>query len=131
MALRVLQELPFLAICYDYTNEWIYAEWHGEITYERAKTGAEAVLQFVAAEHCRKLLNDNSRVTEMWLETPEWRQMNVFPRLHTAGLQYVAWVYSANLYSRFSVDRSLADVTQPVTLPFEDLDMAKSWLRSV
>jgi hypothetical protein len=131
MALRILQELDFLDIGYDYANDWIYAEWHGEITFERAKAGGEAVLHFVEAEHGRKLLNDNSRVTEMWLETPEWRAMNVFPRLHAAGLQYVAWVYSPDLYSRFSADRSLEAITQPVALPFEDLEMAKSWLRIV
>jgi hypothetical protein len=123
MALRILQELDFLDISYDYANDWIYAEWHGEITFEQAKTGGEAVLHFVEAEHGRKLLNDNSRVTDMWLETPEWRAMNVFPRLHAAGLQY--------LYSRFSADRSLDAITQPVALPFEDLEMAKSWLRIV
>ncbi|TGE27334.1 SpoIIAA family protein [Hymenobacter metallicola] len=131
MPLRILQELPYLDVYYDYTNEWIYAEWRGEITFERAQEGGEVVLQLVQLEHATKLLNDNSQVTGMWLEAPEWRQMNVFPRLHTAGLSYVAWVYSPDLYSRFSVDRAISAVNQPVALPFEDMQMAKNWLRLV
>ncbi|MCB2406835.1 hypothetical protein [Hymenobacter lucidus] len=131
MALRILQELPYLTIYYDYNNEWLYAFWYGAIGFEQALEGGEAVLRSVQTEKCHKLLNDNSEVTDMWLETPEWREMNMFPRLHAAGLRYVAWVYSANLYSRFSADRALAALAQPVALAFEDLDMAKNWLRVV
>ncbi|MCB2376413.1 hypothetical protein LGH70_02395 [Hymenobacter sp. BT635] len=131
MSLRVLQELPYLTVYYDYKNEWLFAEWRDEITLERAREGGEAILGLVEAEHCQKLLNDNTQVTDMWLETPEWRSINVFPRLHAAGLHYVAWVYSPNQYSRFSVDRSIDTLAQPVVLSFEDLPTAKSWLRIV
>jgi hypothetical protein len=131
MALRVLRELPYLSIYHDYVNDWIYADWHGGLSPETAREGGEAVLALIAAVGCRKLLNDNSRVTDMWVETHEWRAMNVFPRLHEAGLQFVAWVYSANLYSRLSVDRSLDQLSQPLTLAFEEVTVAIGWLRTV
>ncbi|TGE17792.1 hypothetical protein [Hymenobacter elongatus] len=131
MPLRILQELPYLDIHYDYRNEWIYAEWRGDITFERAKEGGEALVSFVESEGCTKLLNDNALVTDMWLEAPEWQAMNIFPRLHAAGLLYIAWVYSPNLYSRFSADRAIDAIVQPVTLPFEDMTIAKGWLRVV
>lgn len=131
MTLRILQELPYLTIYYDDNNEWLYAFWSGAITFEQAREGGEAVLRMVQTERCHKLLNDNSEVTDMWLETPEWRRMNVFPRLHAAGLRYVAWVYSANLYGRFSADRALQALAEPTALVFDDMDKAKRWLRGV
>ncbi|UOQ72722.1 hypothetical protein [Hymenobacter cellulosilyticus] len=131
MPLRTLQELSFLDICYDYRNEWLQAEWRGDISFEQARQGGEAILHYVEAEHCRKLFNDNQLVTEMWLEADQWREMNIFPRLHAAGLQYVAWVYSPNVYSRFSVDRSVTDLTHPVALTFDEPELARNWLRLV
>ncbi|PJJ54432.1 hypothetical protein [Hymenobacter chitinivorans] len=129
MPLRILHELPFLAICYDPRHHWLLAEWHGSISLARAREGGEAVLACVRTAGSSKLLNDNRLVTDMWLEKPDWQQISLFPHLYAAGLRYIAWVYSPNLYGRFSVDHALDLVTHPVARTFEDLDLAQQWLQ--
>lgn len=48
------------------------------------------------------------------------------------GLEYFAWIYSPNAYSRLSTDLTLANtsVQRPVVGTFDDIDLASAWLRS-
>ena len=80
-------------------------------------------------QRCHKVLNDNSRVTSMWSEAAEWGGRVWFPAMTAVGLQYLAWVYSPNLYSRLSTDLTLQfTVGNPVVATFDGIDTAKAWL---
>ena len=129
MALQILLEEPSITIAYDHLNEWLYADWHGEHNLASVQHGALEMLRLMQQQRCHKVLNDNTRVTSMWSEAAEWGGTEWFPAMTAAGLQYFAWVYSPNLYSRLSTDLTLQFTTgSPVVATFDDIDTAKAWL---
>ena len=129
MALQTLLEESHITIVYDHLNEWLYADWHGEQDLASVQHGALEVLRLMQLHRCHKVLNDNTRVVSMWSEAAEWGGKVWFPMVTAAGLQYFAWVYSPNLYSRLSTDLTLQFTTgRPVVATFDDIDTAKAWL---
>ena len=68
MALQILLEDPHITIAYDHPNEWLYADWHGEQDLASVQHGALEVLRLMQQQRCHKVLNDNTRVTNMWSE---------------------------------------------------------------
>ncbi|SNC76013.1 hypothetical protein SAMN06265337_3168 [Hymenobacter gelipurpurascens] len=131
MALRVLHQEPYITISYDYVNEWLYAEWIGDQNLESVQTGCLMMLQYLKSERCHKVLNDNRLVTSMWADAAEWGGYFWFPAMAEGGLEYFAWVYSPNIYSRLSTDLTLQHTTRPVILTFDNIETASSWLKQV
>ncbi len=132
MPLQTLLEEPHITISYDHLNEWLYADWHGDQDLASVQHGALEMLRLMQVQRCHKVLNDNTRVTSMWSEAAEWGGKEWFPAMTAAGLRYFAWVYSANLYSRLSTDLTLQfTVGNPVVATFDDLEIAKSWLKQM
>lgn len=131
MALRLLQETAYISIFYDYSHDWLYANWHGEQNLETVQTGCGFMLQHLQAERCRKVLNDNREVTSLWADAAEWGGREWFPAMTAGGLEYFAWVYSPNVYSRLSTDLTLQHTTRPIIVTFDDIDTAKAWLRQM
>ncbi|RPD49708.1 hypothetical protein DNI29_02595 [Hymenobacter sediminis] len=131
MALRLLHQDEHISIYFDYANDWLYADWTGDQTGESVKASALRMLELMRQEQCRKVLNDNRRVTSMWLDASEWGGKEWFPAMAAAGLQYFAWIYSPNVYSRLSTDLTLQHTTRPVVLPFDNPETAEAWLRQM
>jgi hypothetical protein len=131
MSLRILHEESYITIAYDYLNDWLYVDWIGDQDLTSVQTGCLMMLQFLKAERCRKVLNDNRRVTSMWADAAEWGGHEWFPAMADGGLEYFAWVYSPNVYSRLSTDLTLQHTTRPVILTFDNLDTASSWLKQM
>lgn len=131
MALRTLFETSYITISYDYLNDWLHADWTGDQNLETVQTGALQMLQCLRDERCRKVLNDNTRVTSMWSDAAEWGGKEWFPAMTEAGLEYFAWVYSPNVFSRLSTDLTLQHTTRPVVLTFDNVETAAAWLRQM
>ncbi|WP_400192914.1 hypothetical protein [Hymenobacter sp. B81] len=131
MALRLLHEDHTLTISYDYLNDWLYVDWAPEQDLQSVQQGCLKMLELLQTECCRKVLNDNRRVQTIWSEAAEWGGRVWFPAMAEGGLEYFAWVYSPNIYSRLSTDRTLAHTTKPVVVPFDSLETAASWLRQM
>ncbi|QIX61896.1 hypothetical protein HER32_12165 [Hymenobacter sp. BT18] len=131
MALRLLQQTDYITIAYDYGNDWLYANWHGDQNLETVQTGCGFMLDHLRAERCRKVLNDNREVTSMWADAAEWGGHEWFPAMTAGGLEYFAWVYSPNVYSRLSTDLTLQHTTRPIIVTFDDIDTAEAWLRQM
>lgn len=132
MALQTLLEESYITLTYDHLNEWLYADWRGNQDLASVQHGALEILRLMKLQRCQKLLNDNTRVTSMWSEAAEWGGKEWFPLITEAGLQYFAWVYSPNLYSRLSTDLTLQFTAgNPVVATFDDIDTAKAWLRQM
>jgi hypothetical protein len=127
MALQILLDEPHVIISYDHLNEWLYADWHGDQNLTTVQHGALELLRFLEQQRCYKILNDNTNVTSMWSEAAEWGGKIWFPAVAAAGLQYFAWVYSPNVYSRLSTDLTLqlAD-SNPVVATSDALETAKA-----
>ncbi len=131
MALRLLYETPHLRLSYDYFNEWLVADWTGNQDLESVQTGCLQMLEAVRSERCHKVLNDNTLVTSMWSDAAEWGGRVWFPAMAEAGLEYFAWVYSPNVYSRLSTDLTLQYTSQPIIATFDDMETAQAWLRQM
>lgn len=131
MALRLLHQNEYISLYFDYANDWLYADWTGDQTGESVKAGCLRMLDLLRQEQCHKVLNDNRRVTSMWLDASEWGGKEWFPAMAEAGLEYFAWIYSPNVYSRLSTDLTLEHTTRPVVLTFDNPETAASWLRQM
>ncbi|UYZ62696.1 hypothetical protein [Hymenobacter weizhouensis] len=131
MSQRLLHQLPHISIYYDYLNDWLYVDWTGDQDLESVQGGCLLMLECLRQERCRKVLNDNTRVTSMWSDAAEWGGRVWFPAMTEAGLEYFAWVYSPNIYSRLSTDLTLQHTTRPLIFTFDDLATAQAWLRQM
>jgi hypothetical protein len=132
MALQTLLEEPHIIISYDHLNDWLVADWHGDQNLATVQGGAMEMLRLMTQQRCHKVLNDNTQVTSMWSEAAEWGGKEWFPAMAAAGLQYFAWVYSPNTYSRLSTDLTLQFTAgNPVVATFDDVTTAMAWLKQM
>jgi hypothetical protein len=122
----------FLTLYLNKTDNWIYADWTGFQTTETIKNGSEHLLQAVLDSGVHKLINDNTHLTGMRANAVEWLALNLAPRLQTAGLQYISWIYKTNSLSEASADLVLSiSQTDIIVIVFDHVTMAEKWLRSV
>lgn len=133
MALQTLLEASHITIFYDHLDDWLLADWHGEQNLESVQHGALQMLRLLGQQRTRKVLNDNTLVTSMWSDAAEWGGRIWFPQMVEAGLEFFAWVYSPNTYSRLSTDLTLqhTPAARPVVATFDELATAKAWLRQM
>ena len=132
MAQRILYDVPTLTISYDYADEWLYLDWHGNLDDDSVMAGALKVLELLQQERCAKVLNDNTRITGLWADTAKWGSDVFFPMLHDAGCRYFSWVYSPERYSQLSAELAVQQTTAGIIImTFRDLDTAAAWLRSM
>ncbi len=132
MAQRILYDAPTLTISYNYDEEWLYLDWHGNLDDETVMAGALKVLELLQQERCAKVLNDNTRVSGLWADAAKWGSDVFFPQLHAAGCRYFSWVYSAERYSQLSAELALQQTTAGIIfMPFRELATAAAWLRSM
>ena len=126
MSLQTLLDGPHIIISYDHLREWLVADWHGEQDLASVQQGGADILRLLVQQRCHKVLNDNTGVTGMWSEAAEWAGKDWFPAMTAAGLQYFAWVYSPNVYSRLSTDLTLQFTAgNPVIATFDDVKTAE------
>lgn len=130
---HVLHDCETICIYYDFVDDWLYADWIGEQSLETVKYGCEQILLYLKAERTHKLLNDNTNVTNNWSEASDWIATDFLPRIAVSGLEYIAWVYSPNHFSRLSADEviELYKAVNIVAIGFMEIEEAKDWLRSV
>jgi len=132
MAHRILYDVPTLTISYNYADDWLYLDWHGNLDDETVMAGAPKVLELLQQERCAKVLNDNTRVTGLWANAAQWGSDVFFPQLHAAGCRYFSWVHSPERYSQLSAELAVQQTAAGITfMTFHDLAPAAAWLRSM
>jgi hypothetical protein len=131
MDFKILSYEPSITIKYCFDFGGLYVDWTGDQTKESVMRGCELMLHFVKEEKCRKVLNDNTHVTSIWSDASEWVAQDWFPRMHAAGLDFFAWVYSPNIYSKLSTDKALAYSTKTLVITFSSVPAAAEWLQAV
>ena len=130
MAPQALLQGPYIAIYYDHLNDRLLGDWHGDQDLASVRPGAMKMLRPMKLQRRHKVRNDNTRVTSMRSEAAEWGGKVWFPATTEAGLQYLAWVYPPNLYSRLFTDLMLQCTTgNPVVAIFDEIERAKAWLK--
>ncbi|MGV3641627.1 MAG: hypothetical protein ACO1NZ_13965 [Adhaeribacter sp.] len=132
MHAQALYKNSFLTIQYDVLDDYMSAIWTGEQTGQSIMEGCELILRHLEKQHCHKVLNDNTQVKGMWADTADWVANNWLPRMQQAGCQYFAHVYSPDLYSRLSADKSFANGVKDLILTtFQEKGPAQSWLKAM
>jgi hypothetical protein len=120
-----------LTIAYNSIDEWLYVNWRGYQNYDTVVTGCEKLLEVMKETACYRVLNNNTNLEGQWSTASKWGGEVWFPAMRAAGLQWFAWIYSPILFSRLSADKMLHCTQNPDFIHFfDDLDMAKDWLRS-
>ena len=132
MHAQVLYRNSYITIQYDVVDDYLSAIWTGEQTGESIREGCELILKHLARQHGHKVLNDNTQVKGMWADAADWVANNWLPRMQQAGCQYFAHVYSPDLYSRLSADKSFANGVKDLILTtFQEKGPAQSWLKAM
>ena len=80
------------------------------------KASCEQHLKFLIAERCHKVLDDNSRVTNIWTDATNWIE-DFSPRSEKAGMEYLAWILLPDQFSAF-LRKKYYPVRKPTSLPF-------------
>lgn len=123
---------PHITIKFDVIADILLANWKGNLSQESIRDGCEKILYHLQQQHCHKVLNDNSQVTSMWTDASEWIARDWFPRLGAAGCSLFAWVYSPDVYSKLSVDKTLEfGIHDVIVFTFRDKNTAKAWLQAM
>lgn len=81
---------------------WLFSSWHGKISEEKVKAGGEKSLEVIQETGCPYLINDNTHLEGSWLESNDWLEQVLIPKLYEAGLRYVAHIYSSDFITKFS-----------------------------
>lgn len=129
---QLLIAQPHITIHYDIIEDILYSDWTGDQTKESVMDGCELMLLQLKLNRCAKVLNDNTHVTSIWDDASEWVAVDWFPRMHQAGCRLFAWVYSPNVFSQLSADKTLQyGIKGVVTTTFSNKDNAEAWLRTL
>ncbi|OUJ75754.1 hypothetical protein BXP70_00125 [Hymenobacter crusticola] len=118
-----------MTLSLDCDNNWLYAEWQEVQTPQTVEAGCQLILRYIQQEKCCKLLNDNTCVLGAWSVVNQWVNNRFFDNLAMAGVRKLAWVHSANCFSRYTTDCILQQVNSLVTASFNDLPGAFLWLQ--
>lgn len=121
----------FIEVSYDvYTNS-VYANWIGYLNAEQVKEGCEDILKILKEKKVKKILNDNRLVNGTWTQAIDWISTDWFPRALDAGLNAIAYIYSSDVFGKFSVNKLLEKNSLYTSNTFKDFDKAYEWLKTV
>jgi hypothetical protein len=131
MSIDLLVENPSLSISYDWSNQWLYLDWCGDLTLQLVQQSCLLIAECFFTQRCTRILNDNTNVTSITSDVGIWLATEFLPNIEAAGVEYMAWVHSSNIDTQACTDVALFDLTTPVVALFNDVASAYSWLRSV
>ena len=128
---EILHRESNILIEFNHADGWIYVNWRGYQNYDSVIAGCEKILECLLEIGCTKVLNDNTNVEGIWSGASRWVGKDWLPRMHAAGLECFAWVYSPSAFSRLSAIKALHN-TEDLSFikTFEDIEAASDWLRA-
>jgi hypothetical protein len=129
MSILAVHTDPYLILSFDYDNQWLYADWQESQNPQTVQAGCQLILYHLQQAGFCKLLNDNTAVKGTWSAVTEWVNNDFFWQLSMAGVKQLAWIHSANCFSRYTTDYVLQQVNSPLTAAFNDLPAGCIWLQ--
>jgi hypothetical protein len=131
MRLQLLQETSCLAIYYDSSNNWLFLDWHGNLTLPDVQAACLAVARCYLPFPYPRVLNDNTQVTGVSWSVAAWLATEFLPHLSLAGAEHVAWVCSPALPGRNLVQTVVKWLPGPAITCCDDVEEAVAWLRQL
>lgn len=130
-ALEPYKSMHYLDVYTDLEQSWVYLNWKGTPTVDEVKQGVEMALEAMKDKELGKILNDNRELKGTWTGAMDWIVNDWWPRAMDAGFRAIAYIYSPDVFGKFSVDALLkqTDENGPVKQkPFKTIEEAKTWL---
>ena len=119
----------FLTIEFDAANQWIYNNWTGVLPTEKVIQGCQATIDFLRANRCAHMLNDNREIVGSWNSANDWIAANWMPQVLKLGLKRFAHIVSPGIFGQASAEEMVTRVGNQLEIRlFEDLELAKQWL---
>lgn len=120
----------YLTIEFDEANNCIYNNWLGVLPTDKVIQGCQGTIDFLREKPCPNMLNDNREVVGSWSAANEWIAANWVPQVLKLGLKKFAHVVSPGIFGQASAAEMVTRVgTQMEMRLFEDIELAKAWLR--
>jgi hypothetical protein len=132
MAVKMLYQADDLEVLLDETHGWLYANWMGRHHDASIKEGINLMIDLMAEHQVVKVLNDNTNMSGIWIGVAGWLVWDALPRARKAGLHSFAHVFGSNGFPRASAEAALKLLGSGASdiKTFENIEVAKSWLRS-
>jgi hypothetical protein len=123
------QQKIFLEISRDDINNWVYAQWIGQVSTEDVKEGSLKILDELKQSKYRCLLNNNKDLVGHWDGANEWIANEWIPKALKAKLEKFAHVLSDYSFGQASAETLHLNVGDRFEMRlFKNIDEAKEWL---
>jgi len=129
VALHLLHRTPTLDIYYDSWNDWLFADWQGELTLAAVQAACLKLADYLLRRPYARVLNSNTQVLTVEWEVASWLARVFLPSLSLAGVTRLAWVCSPSLRGRHMVHTILRELPLLRLSIFDELDEAVDWLQ--
>jgi hypothetical protein len=129
MNLHLLRSTPTIAIYYDSWNNWLFADWQGELTLAAVQAACFELAQCVLQRPYARVLNSNAQITAAQWEVAPWLAQSFLPFLTLAGIEKLAWVCAPHLRGRNSMPAVRSQLPLLQLALFDELEEAVSWLQ--
>jgi PAS domain S-box-containing protein len=104
-------------------------DWIGHQNLETVRHGCLKTLELILRFKISKILNNNLRVVGSWSEASDWVGKVFFPMMEKKGVRSVAWIYSPNVFSQLSANKSVdVAIGQINTQFFTTVEEAEQWI---
>jgi hypothetical protein len=122
----------WLVIRWDESIQAVWAEYKGYAEGEEFRAGHEAGLNLLRRRRTSRWLSDARLLAPISQTDQHWMNTDWVPRMIAAGLRWAAVVSPRAAVSRLSVKQIVSKINNVnfVTDNFDDMEVARSWLRS-
>lgn len=116
-------------IYFDKTNNWVFVDWHGELTLDEVQHTSLGIARCFLAGYYPRVLNSNAQVTGISWEVSQWLASDFLPALTLTGVEQLAWVVPPMLRARNGI-LDMVNLFPHVAINlFEDIELAVGWLQ--
>jgi hypothetical protein len=129
MKLHLLQDTSIVSVYYDSKNDWLFADWHGNLNLAQVKAGCFTLAQCFLERPCPHFLNNNSDVTSLSADVAPWLAQQFLPYIGLGGVQFVAWVSAPSLLIKTVTSEAVRQLASPMLAVFDQIDEAYTWLQ--
>lgn len=124
----VLYEKSHLHITYETDTGILQCVWIGDQTDEGIKTAGAVIINIIQENRITKILNDNRQVKGSWKDVAVWVNEDWFPAITNAGVNRFAWIYSTDVFARFSARKAAGNTA--IVKFFKKVEDAVEWLEA-
>lgn len=129
MNLHHLYSADCAEIYLDRSNNWVFIDWHGELTLETVQRTSLDLARCFLSHYYPRVLNSNAQVTSVSWEVTQWLASEFLPALTLTGVEQMAWVVPPGLRARNGILDTVNLFPHVAISLFDDIDVAVAWLQ--